>query len=1033
MPPTPANTNPAYAELHCLSNFSFLRGASHPHELVERAHQLQYRALAITDECSLAGVVKAHVAARACQLPLIIGSEFRLDGHTLIALAPDRQAYSGLSALITLARRRSAKGHYRLEWSDLPTHLSQALLIWLPSLRQPSDHQKAKSLQQWFPGRLWIGIQHLMTGNEIEDHQYCRLLASRWQLPLVACGNVHMHSPERQPLQDVLTAIDHNCSVMELGYRRFGNAERHLRSRALLTRLYGPELLAASVEIAERCHFSLDELRYEYPAEVVPKHLTPGQHLRQLVEKGAQQRWPDGLKPSLRNQIEHELGLIAELQYEYYFLTVYDIVKFARTRRILCQGRGSAANSIVCYCLFITEVSPDQVSLLFERFISKERNEPPDIDVDFEHERREEVIQYIYQKYGRERAALAATVITYRPRSAIRDVGKALGLEPLFVEQLSQSLAWRDRRRELEQRFQEQGLDGQGKLAQQFFQLLQLIQGFPRHLSQHVGGFIITQNPISTLVPVENATMPNRTVIQWDKEDIEALGLLKVDVLALGMLSAIHRCFELIKQHQQIELTMQRVPKEDPATYDMLCEGDSIGVFQVESRAQMAMLPRLRPRNFYDLVIEIAIVRPGPIQGDMVHPYLQRRRGIEPVSYPSPAIKTVLERTLGVPIFQEQVIKLAMVAAGFSGGEADQLRRAMASWGKTGTLYNFEQKLIDGMLARGYEQDFAQRLFRQIQGFGEYGFPESHSASFALLAYVSAWLKRHHPAAFYCALLNSQPMGFYSPSQLVQDARRHNIEIRPIDICHSGWDHSLEAGNNGLTLRLGLRLVKGLSDNTAQRILSARNETTITDIAVLTRHAALQQNELAALASAGALNTLATHRRQAHWQALAIEENKPLLPTQVTALNDSIHLSPPDEIDDLQADYNHTGLTLGRHPMCILRERFALLKNCKRHRDLQTLAHGRFVRIAGIVTGRQRPGSASGVVFLTLEDETGNSNIVVWKDVQQRCREALLKARLLMVKGIVETGSAVIHVIAGELIDCSAMLEQTALKSRDFH
>ena len=1016
----------SYAELHCISNFTFLRGASHPHELVKRASELNYNALAITDECSLAGVVKAHVAAIDCGLKLIIGSEFRLDGHKLIALAPNRQAYSELSALITLARRRGDKGSYQLDWNDLQGNLRNALLIWLPSQQLAADHQRGEQLSNWFKQRLWIGVTHLLSGTDASDYYYYRNLAALWQLPMVACGDVHMHSRQRQPLQDTLTAIHHSCSVMELGERRFANGERHLRSLNQLQKLYPAALLRETLHIAKRCHFSLEELRYEYPSEVVPEHLTATQQLRFLVEGGIGKRWPDGVSADIRRQIEYELQVIAELNYESYFLTVHDIVNFARSRNILCQGRGSAANSVVCYCLFITEVSPDQISLLFERFISRERNEPPDIDVDFEHQRREEVIQYIYKKYSRERAALAATVITYRPRSAVRDVGKALGLDNLFIEQLSQSMSWWDRKADLQALFQQRGGDSQGQLADCFFKLLSEILGFPRHLSQHVGGFIITKSPISTLVPVENASMAERTVIQWDKYDIEALGLLKIDILALGMLSAVHRCFDLISQHQQTDLTMQSIPKDDRATYDMLCAADSVGVFQIESRAQMAMLPRLKPRCFYDLVIEIAIVRPGPIQGGMVHPYLRRRQGLEAVDYPSPEIKGVLERTLGIPVFQEQVIRLAMVAAGFSGGQADQLRRAMASWGKDSALTPFQQKLIDGMLSRGYSLDFAERLFKQIQGFGVYGFPESHSASFALLAYVSAWLKCHHPAAFCCALLNSQPMGFYSPSQLLQDAQRHHIEVRPIDICHSNWEHSLETGTSSEpAIRLGICLIKGFSRRAAERIVSARGLQRFNSLTQLTRVAGLSQSHLALLSSAGALRSLTANRRQAHWDALAIEEYRPLLDaTQSSASSSSTALSLPSEVEELNADYSSTGVSLGRHPMTILREQSPALQRCKRASDLSSMSNRRFVRIAGLVTGRQRPSTASGVIFLTLEDETGNSNIVVWTSVQARCREALLKARLLLVKGVVETDGNVVHVIAQELSDYSAMVNE---------
>ena len=1050
----------SYAELHCISNFTFLRGASHPHELVKRASDLNYNALAITDECSLAGVVKAHVAAIDHDLKLIIGSELHLDGHKLIALAPNRQAYSELSALITLARRRGDKGSYQLDWNDLEGNLRSALLIWIPSQRLSEDHKRGEQLSSWFKDRLWIGVTHLLSGHDANDYYYYRNLAAMWQLPMVACGDVHMHSRQRQPLQDTLTAIHHNCSVMQLGQRRFANGERHLRSLNQLEKLYPGALLRETLNIAKRCHFSLEELRYEYPSEVVPEHLTATEQLRFLVEEGVGKRWPDGISSIIRKQIEYELQVVAELNYESYFLTVHDIVAFARSRNILCQGRGSAANSVVCYCLFITEVSPDQISLLFERFISRERNEPPDIDVDFEHQRREEVIQYIYKKYSRERAALAATVISYRPRSAVRDVGKALGLDALFIEQLSQSMSWWDRQADLQALFQQQGASNQaasnqgtsnqgtcnqeGQMAEHFFKLLNEILGFPRHLSQHVGGFIITKSPISTLVPVENASMAERTVIQWDKYDIEALGLLKIDILALGMLSAVHRCFDLISDHQQIDLTMQSIPKDDPGTYDMLCAADSVGVFQIESRAQMAMLPRLKPRCFYDLVIEIAIVRPGPIQGGMVHPYLRRRQGLEEVDYPSQEIKSVLERTLGIPVFQEQVIRLAMVAAGFSGGQADQLRRAMASSGKVGsssgnnpTLAQFEQKLTDGMMARGYSLDFAERLYKQIQGFGVYGFPESHSASFALLAYVSAWLKRHHPAAFCCALLNSQPMGFYSPSQLLQDAQRHQIEIRPIDVCHSGWEHSLETRSLETSsletgssaepaIRLGLCLIKGFSHRAAERIVSARNNSPqgFNSLTELSRAAGLSQADLALLSSAGALRSLTSNRRQAHWDALAIEDYRPLLESTENQEPLTAILSTPSEVEELNADYSSTGVSLGRHPMAILREQSKTLQRCKRTIDLPTMGNRRFVRIAGLVTGRQRPGTASGVIFLTLEDETGNSNIVVWTTVQERCREALLKGSLLIVKGVVETDGNVVHVIAQELTDCSSLMAE---------
>ena len=1034
----------SYAELHCLSNFTFLRGASHPQELVHTASSLGYTALAITDECSLAGVVKAHVAAQNCGLDIIIGSEFQIDGHKFIVLVTNRESYSELSSLITLTRRRSKKGNYHLKWSDLNDSLSNSLLLWLPSDNLDSDNMIGEKLSALFPNRLWLAIEHTLDGQESIQYYYYRNLAAFWEIPMVACGDVHMHIKERRSLQDTLTAIRHNCSVMDLGKLRFSNAERYLRGVSYLKKLYPPALLAETVHIAKRCRFSLEELRYEYPSEVVPDHLTATEQLQFLVDDGIKRRWPNGPSKKIVNQINYELKVIEELSYESYFLTVYDIVAFARSQNILCQGRGSAANSVVCYCLFITEVSPDQISLLFERFISKERNEPPDIDVDFEHERREEVIQYIYKRYGRERAAIAATVVTYKPRSAIRDVGKALGLDPQFIEQISQSLSWWDRRADLEKQFNDHKANSSDNsstklIINHFYKILQEIMGFPRHLSQHVGGFIITKSPTSTLVPIENASMPERTVIQWDKEDIEALGLLKIDILALGMLTAIHRCFDLIQKHHGHELTMQKVPNDDPDTYDMLCKADSIGVFQIESRAQMAMLPRLQPRCFYDLVIEIAIVRPGPIQGGMVHPYLKRRQGIEKANYPSPEIKSVLERTLGIPVFQEQVIRLAMVAAGFSGGEADQLRRAMASWSSKSSANNqlvqFQQKLTEGMLRQGYSMDFAQRLFRQIQGFGVYGFPESHSASFALLAYVSAWLKCHYPAAFCCAIMNSQPMGFYSSSQLVQDAKRHNIQVNPIDVNYSYWDHCLEnkletnlIKNNKPMIRLGFKLIKGISKRSIQSILSA--DKPFTSLADLTYKTGLSRTNLNLLSSAGALNSITDNRRQAHWQALAQKSSKQLL----SNINQDNHISlgRPSESDNVYSDYNSTGLTLGRHPMSLIRDQFPIFRQYKRHADLVGIGHQRFIRIAGIVTGKQRPGTASGVVFLTLEDETGNSNIVIWKSVQQKFRQALLKAQLLLVKGVVESDGSVMHVIAQELIDCSELFYKTKIRSRDF-
>jgi error-prone DNA polymerase len=1000
---------PDYAELHCLSNFSFLRGASQPEELVARAARLGYAALAITDECSLAGIVRAHVAAKACGLKLIVGSELRLDdGLKLVLLAPDRRAYGALSALITAGRRRAKKGTYALVRKDLELHLQDGLLILCLSGSEP-DYLW---LKEKFPERCWLAVELHHGANDFQKLRQLEKISKRIGLPLVAAGDVHMHLRSRRRLQDALSAIRLGRTVERCGLHLFPNGERHLRLRARLAQIYSLSLLKETLTIADRCHFSLDELRYEYPEELVPPGETPASHLRKLSFEGMQQRFPGGAPADVRALVERELALIAELQYEAFFLTVHDVVRFARSQGILCQGRGSAANSAVCYCLGITEVDPARLNTLFERFVSRERDEPPDIDVDFEHERREEVIQYVYGKYGRDRAALAATVICYRPKSALRDLCKALGIEGNF----SKLLSWWDGRRIPPERVREAGLDPQAPNVQQLLALAEDLVGFPRHLSQHVGGFVISRGPLAELVPVENAAMPERTVIQWDKDDLEALGLLKVDVLALGMLSALRRGLNFIG------MKMQDIPAQDPETYEMIQQADTVGVFQIESRAQMSMLPRLKPANFYDLVIEVAIVRPGPIQGGMVHPYLRRRQGIEPVNYPSAAVQAVLERTLGVPIFQEQVMQLAMAAAGFTPGEADQLRRSMAAWKKKGGLEPFEEKLKRGMQKNGYPPEFADRIYRQILGFGDYGFPESHSASFALLVYASAWLKRHHPAAFLAALLNSQPMGFYSPSQLVQDARRHGVEVQPADAILSAWDCTLEKG----AVRLGLRMVGGLAAAAGVRIVASRPCTSIEELA---ERAGLNRKDLNCLAAAGALQSLAGHRRNAHWVTSGIEKKTVLLPATA---NDSIELESPSEGEDIVADYRSLGFTLGRHPLALLREQLKKLKMVKAE-ELSALPHGSRVRAAGLVTCRQRPDTASGVVFVTLEDESGCVNVVVWRGLLERQRRALLGARLLGVSGVLEREGTVVHLIARRLEDHSRLLGGLAVASRDFH
>ena len=1056
---TSAETKPqAFAELHCLSNYSFLRGASHPEELVKKAHSLGYKAIAITDECTYAGLVKAHMTARACGIKLIVGAEFNIELESspnsaeakIILLAPDRDTYGQLSALITKLRRKANKGEYAAQLEHFRWGIKDCLALWSPPLADISELTHiGQSLQTIFP-QMWIALELFRDSHDLDRKSQAFALSMRLGLRIVASNDIHTHTPQRQPLQDLLTAIRLKTTVAEVGYRGFANAERTLRPVNELQALYPAEMLAESIAIADRCHFSMDELRYEYPEDLVPPHLSPQEYLRQLTFAGAAERWPTAIPAKILTLIEKELALIAELEYEYYFLTVQDIVQFARSQNILCQGRGSAANSAVCYCLYVTHVDPARMSLLFERFVSKERNEPPDIDVDFEHERREEVIQYIYKRYGRDRAALAATLICYRPRSAIRDVGKALGLHLDVVDLLAKSMAWWDKKEEIPARLQAAGLDPKSLVAEQFLYFVNEILGFPRHLSQHVGGFVISRGPLAQLVPIENAAMAERTVIQWDKDDLEALGLLKIDVLALGMLTAIRKTLDALNDYRGSHLRVEQIPAEDPDTYRMLQKGDSVGVFQVESRAQMAMLPRLKPQHFYDLVIEVAIVRPGPIQGDMVHPYLRRRQGSEPIHYSNEAVKKVLERTLGIPIFQEQVIELAMVAAGFTAGEADQLRRAMAAWKKRGGLEVFEKKLIDGMLARGHEESFARRLFNQIKGFGDYGFPESHAASFALLVYVSSWLKCHEPAAFYCGLLNSLPMGFYSPAQLIQDAQRHNIEVRDIDVRISTWAHTLEGagGAQPAALRLGLTMVKGLKEKDSTNIVNARMQQPFSDAQDLAVRAKLEDQAMRFLARAGALTGLSGHRHQAHWHVAGIQ--KPIaLQTSTKPLKASraIHQSSNDESnicmpkptakEDLLDDYRYTGLTLGPHPMQILRQQ-AEFSNYRTAADLDHYRQGQPIRIAGLVTGRQRPGTATGVIFLTLEDETGNINVVVWSSVLQRFRAALLQGQLLKIKGIVERENAVIHVVAGHVADATDNLRDLAraplpFKSRDFH
>lgn len=1017
-----------FVELDCQSHFSFYNGASSPEELLIRANYLGYQAIAITDECSVAGVVRAYRAIKEHDLTvkLIVGSRFVLNNElTITLLCPNKSAYKELCRVISKARRRSEKGQYQLEAWDILS-LKACFILWHPS-QTNADEIWGAQLARYHPNRVWLVARRYLDGSDDCYLAGIHTLSQRFQFAICACSNVLMHCNERLPLHHTLTAIKHNQAISNIKGLLISNSERALRSPTKLMRLFNPKWLAESVSIAQLCQFELSELSYQYPSELVPTGYNANSYLRYLVEKGQKQRFPEGCPSSIKAIIDKELRLIEELNYPYFFLTIYDIVQFAKQQGILYQGRGSAANSIVCYCLEITAVDPRQIAVLFERFISKERNEPPDIDVDFEHERREEIIQYIYQKYGRERAALAATVICYRFKSAFRDAAKALGLPLTTTEYLLKHIHRRDKKLSWQQQLLQLGLDSTAYTTQHLIMLIEQLLGIPKHLSQHVGGFVISAGPLYELVPVENAAMNDRTVIQWDKDDLETLSLLKVDILALGMLSAIRKCFQSIYQHQQRQLGIADITKlqDDKHVYRMLQQADTVGVFQIESRAQMSMLPRLKPACYYDLVIQIAIVRPGPIQGDMVHPFLKRRAGVEQVTYPSSEVKEVLARTLGVPIFQEQVIKLAMIAAGFSGGEADQLRRAMAAWKKHGDVHKFKDKLINGMLKRGYQLGFAEQLFAQICGFGEYGFPESHSASFAVLAYVSAWLKYYYPAHFYCAILNSQPMGFYSPSQLIQDAKRHGITILPICVQYSHYHHQVLDES---TIRLGFRLVKGLSSKSA-KLIEQHNKEALFDSIHQVKQLGINQKDIAALASANAFQYFANNRYHARWQLMDNLPNLPLFTHY--ASNEHIPLNSPTQFDNVIEDYQSTGLSLTQHPIALLCQ-YGVLGHHIKADQLPNIRHKSMVTVVGMVTGKQSPGTAAGVTFVTLEDDTGNINLVVWAGTANAQRKAYLTAKILKVKGILEREGDVIHVIAGKLTDLTHHLSELSYNAREF-
>jgi error-prone DNA polymerase len=1073
-PPTPTlprkggggEPHAAYAELQVTSNFSFLRGASRPEELVLAAAALGHTAIAITDHNTVAGIVRAHAAAKEVGIRLVIGARLDFeDGPSVLCFPRDRAAYGRMTSLLTVGKRRAEKGRCQLFLADLVAHSEGQVLVVLAPERLDQQFNEQVLLLRTQAGAAYLAAHHLYRGCDARRVAALGEFADTHGLGLVATNDVHYHTADRRPLQDVLTCIRAGCTIHDAGLRLFANAERHLKPPEEMAQLFRarPEALARTIEIVDACKFSLDALNYEYPAEPVPDGLTAQQHLEDLTWQGAARRYPQGIPNAVRAQIEKEFALIAQCKYAPYFLTVYDIVRFARDdsdgkKPILCQGRGSAANSAVCFALGITEVDPAHNELLFERFVSAERKEPPDIDVDFEHERREEVIQYIYKKYGRERAGLAATVISYRPRSALRDVGKAMGLSLDTVDVLSR-IAWSWEREEggvEPHHLREVGLDPDDVTIRRTLKLANELLGFPRHLSQHVGGFVITRSPLHELVPIENAAMEDRTVIEWDKDDLDEVRMFKIDVLALGMLSCIRRGFDLLREFHGQHWSIAGIPQDDTATYEMISRADTIGVFQVESRAQMSMLPRLRPQIFYDLVIEVAIVRPGPIQGGMVHPYLKRREAlrdhhIEP-DYPSPELEQVLKRTLGVPLFQEQAMQIAIVAAGFPPAKADKLRRAMATFRRMGTIHQFYTDFVEGMVARGYARDFAERCFLQIKGFGEYGFPESHAASFALLVYVSAWMKCHHPAVFAAALLNSQPMGFYAPAQIVRDAREHGVEVRPVDVSHSDWDCTLERTAGGAAaLRLGFRQVKGFREDDAKALVAQR-EGGYASVREVWRRARLSPSALETLANADAWRSLGLDRRAALWEIRGLGEAP--LPLFAHAEQHSIgrvpalgHNLPPAAIESAREpqvalpamplgvqiveDYRHLRLTLKTHPLELLRAYFAK-RGVVQNKDLARMPDGARVTVAGLVLIRQQPGTAKGVIFVTLEDETGIANAVLWPDVSQAHRRALLDSRLLLIRGKLQSYSNVIHVVAETLVDCTSELRRLADEDAKF-
>jgi error-prone DNA polymerase len=1025
-----------YTELQITTNFSFLRGASHPEEFVEQAAAYGYDAIAITDRNTFAGIVRAHAATKNLNIRLIPACRIDLiDGPSLLAYPTDIKAYERLSSLLTVGNLRAEKGECFLYKADVYQHAKGSRFIVLPPLEldemfefDPTFLEDLKQYRDAFGEQLYIGASRTYNGDDLKVLYRISQLSAQWNIPMVATNDVHYHCAERRELQDVVTCVREKCTINNAGFRLHANAERYLKSKEEMIRLFRkyPYAIRHAQEIADSCRFSLSELKYRYPREINNEGRSPQEQLTHLAWKGAHERYGDVIPEKIQANIRHELKFMDEMNYAEYFLTVHDLVRYAREKKILCQGRGSAANSTVCYCLGITSVDPSKFDLLFERFISSARNEPPDIDVDFEHERREEVIQYVYEKYGRHRAAIVATVTQLHHKGAIRDVGKVMGLSVDTISRLS-GLIWHfeddgfDKKRILSQ-----GINPDDPTIRKVLELTAQYMGFPRQLGQHTGGFVITEGNLAHLCPVLNARMADRTCIEWNKDDIEALGFLKIDVLALGMLTCIRKGFDLTKDHYRIDYTLANIPQDDPVVYEMISHADTIGVFQIESRAQQSMLPRLKPKTFYDLVIEVAIVRPGPIQGDMVHPYLRRRNGEEKVEYPSKELEEILQRTLGVPLFQEQAMKIAITAAGFSPAEADELRRSMATFKAKGKVSMYEKKLIDGMMKNGYTMEYAKRVFRQLEGFGSYGFPESHAASFALLVYVSSYMKCYYPEVFAAALLNSMPMGFYQPAQIIIDAQKHGVHVLPIDINHSYWDNTLEEKvGKYFALRLGFRQVKGLREDDMKILVELRKKKLFDSVHEL-RENGFSEAILERLADADAFRSMELDRRQALWDVSTKDKPMAVFTDQPSkgVEEEKVSLPQMSMPEHVAQDYASTSLSIKAHPVSFVRQDLNQLKvtSCA---DLAKAKDGDLVKVSGLILVRQRPGTASGICFITLEDETGQANLVVFQGLFNEYRKEILQSTLLMVEGKLQIEGEVIHVIVRRCFNLNRLLQKS--------